>query len=292
MSAWRSPRTTRSSRQSPLYREEFGQRCIAYDPEAAEPAARRARPRPPRRRGVRLLPDGRPMELTVETAGEDTEQVDVLELVRDEWREIGFVIHAKPSDRETLRNRVFAGDALMTIFYGIDNGMPTAAMPPRDFAPTSQADQPQWPKWGQYYETKGAAGEPPDLPEAQAADGAVRRVAEQLRARAPGGDLGRDARPLHQPVLHAGPGPGGAPATGGARQTCATCPRRRSSTGSRRARSASTGRTRSSTPSEAGREPSGAGSFSSHRLLSKAPGDSGSWPITPLARRSAWRVAR
>ena len=40
-------------------------------------------------------------------------------------------------------------------------------MPPRDFAPTSQADQPQWPKWGQYYETKGVAGEPPALPEAR-----------------------------------------------------------------------------------------------------------------------------
>jgi peptide/nickel transport system substrate-binding protein len=40
-------------------------------------------------------------------------------------------------------------------------------MPPKDFAPTSQADQPQWPKWGQYFETKGAAGEPPDLPEAK-----------------------------------------------------------------------------------------------------------------------------
>ncbi len=74
---------------------------------------------------------------------------------------------AKPSDRETLRNRIFAGETLMTIFYGIDNGMPTAAMPPREFAPTSQADQAQWPKWGQYYETKGAAGEAPDLPEAK-----------------------------------------------------------------------------------------------------------------------------
>ena len=26
---------------------------------------------------------------------------------------------------------------------------------------------PKWPKWGQFYETKGKAGEPPDLPEAE-----------------------------------------------------------------------------------------------------------------------------
>jgi peptide/nickel transport system substrate-binding protein len=153
--------------QSPLYREEFGQRCTAFDPDRANALLDELGLDKRDARGIRLLPDGRRLEFTVETPGEDTEQVDVLELVRDQWADAGIVIHAKPSDRETLRNRVFAGEALMTIFYGIDNGMPTATMPPRDFAPTSQADQPQWPKWGQHYETKGAAGEPPDLPEAQ-----------------------------------------------------------------------------------------------------------------------------
>jgi peptide/nickel transport system substrate-binding protein len=152
---------------SPLYKEAYGRRCTAYDPDEAtrlldELGLDRRGPR-----GVRLLPDGRPMELVVETAGEDTEQTDILELIRDQWREIGFRIHTKPSDREVLRNRIFSGEALMSIFYGIDNGLPTAVMPPKDFAPTSQADQPQWPKWGQYFETKGAAGEPPDLPEAK-----------------------------------------------------------------------------------------------------------------------------
>ena len=34
-----------------------------------------------------------------------------------------------------------------------------------EIAPSSQ-QQYQWPKWGQYIETKGAAGEAPDIPEA------------------------------------------------------------------------------------------------------------------------------
>jgi peptide/nickel transport system substrate-binding protein len=152
---------------SPLYRGEYGERCIAYDPDAANRLLDELGLDKRNARGLRLLPDGRPMELIVETPGEDPEQVDALELVRDQWSEIGFQIHAKPSDRETLRNRLFAGEALMSIFYGIDNGTPTASMPPADFAPTSQANQPQWPRWGQFYETKGAAGEAPDLPEAQ-----------------------------------------------------------------------------------------------------------------------------
>lgn len=153
--------------QSALYREEYGRRCVAYDKDAANRMLDELGLDKRNSRGTRLLPDGRPLELIVETPGEDPEQVDALELVRDQWSEIGFLIHAKPSDRETLRNRLFAGEALMSIFYGIDNGTPTASMPPRDFAPTSQADQPQWPRWGQYYETKGAAGEPPELPEAK-----------------------------------------------------------------------------------------------------------------------------
>ena len=153
--------------QSVLYKPEYGTRCTAHDPEAAGRLLDELGLDKRNRNGVRLLPDGRPLDLIVETTGEDSEQTDMLELIRDQWQELGISIFAKPADREVLRNRTFSGDSLMTIGYGIDNGMPTAAMPPRDFAPTSQADQPQWPKWGQYYETKGAAGEAPALPEAQ-----------------------------------------------------------------------------------------------------------------------------
>lgn len=153
--------------ESELYREEYAQRCSTFDPEAANRLLDELGLDKRNDDGIRLLPDGRPMELVVETAGEDPEQVDILELVRDQWAQVGFKIHSKPSESEVLDNRVFSGEALMSISYGIDNGVPTAQMPPGDFAPTSQADQPQWPKWGQYHETKGKAGEAPDLPEAK-----------------------------------------------------------------------------------------------------------------------------
>lgn len=116
--------------------------------------------------GLRLLPDGRPAQFIVETAGEDTEQVDVLELISFKWRQLGIEIQTRPSEREALRNRMFSGEALMTIWGGHDNGVPTANMPPEDFAPTKQIHA-QWPKWGQYFETKGQAGEAPDMAEAE-----------------------------------------------------------------------------------------------------------------------------
>ena len=115
--------------------------------------------------GMRQLPDGRPVEIIVENSGESTEQSDVLELVRDSWRRVGIKLFAKPSQLTLFRRRVFSGETLMSIDKGIENGLATAAMSPWEFAPTSQ-QQLEWPKWGQYYETKGTAGEPPALPSA------------------------------------------------------------------------------------------------------------------------------
>ena len=43
----------------------------------------------------------------------------------------------------------------MSVWTGLENGMPTAEMRPREFAPTNQ-QQLNWPMWGQYYETEGA----------------------------------------------------------------------------------------------------------------------------------------
>ena len=57
------------------------------------------------------------MEIIVETAGESTEQTDVLELIRDTWRKIGIELFSKPSQREVFRNRVFSGEAMMSVWY-------------------------------------------------------------------------------------------------------------------------------------------------------------------------------
>lgn len=152
--------------ESPLYSEEVANACLGHDPKEANRLLDELGLKDWTRDKIRKLPDGRPMEFVVETAGEDTEQVDLLELVRDMWRELGIKIHTKPSEREVFRNRVFAGDALLVIWFGNENGLVTADMAPWEFAPTSQADQLQWPKWGQHFETKGQAGEPPDMPEA------------------------------------------------------------------------------------------------------------------------------
>ena len=153
--------------QSPLYKEDYRFGWAAFDPDQASTLLDEAGLSEWSSDGLRLLPDGRPVELIVETAGEETEETDLLELVAEAWQKHGIKIHVKPSQREVLRNRIFAGDTLMSISYGLENGIPTADMSPWEFAPTSQFDQYQWPKWGQHWETKGEAGSAPDLPEAK-----------------------------------------------------------------------------------------------------------------------------
>ena len=149
--------------ESPLYRKEYQTRWTQYDRKAAaklldELGLKRGAD------GVRRLPDGRPMEILVETAGESTEQTDVLELIRETWREVGVKLFPKPSQREVLRNRVFSGEALMSVWTGIENGLAGPGSSPDELAPTSQ-QQLHWPKFGQHFETGGKAGEAPDIPE-------------------------------------------------------------------------------------------------------------------------------
>ena len=150
--------------ESSLYKKEYQTRWAQYDKKAAEKLLDEAG----LKRGgdgMRKLPDGRPMEIIVETAGESTEQTDVLEMIRENWREIGVKLFPKPTQREVLRNRVFSGDALMSVWTGFENGLANPDISPEELAPTNQ-QQLQWPKFGQHFETSGKAGEAPDIAEA------------------------------------------------------------------------------------------------------------------------------
>jgi peptide/nickel transport system substrate-binding protein len=147
---------------SPLYKEEYGQSYADFDPARANALLDEVGLTQRNDAGLRLLPDGRPLEIIVETAGENTEESDVLELIRDSWKQIGVKLFTKPSQREVLRNRVFAGETVMAMWFGYENGIPTPYSSPAEFVPISQQSL-QWPMWGQYIETRGNSGKPVDM---------------------------------------------------------------------------------------------------------------------------------
>lgn len=117
--------------------------------------------------GIRLLPDGREMEIIVETDGDGGMIVDGLTLIAEFWRDIGVKLFAKPQDRTVLRNRAYSGLTVMVAAQGLDLALPTAEMSPAELAPTRQ-DNYGWPRWGQHHETHGTAGEICDIPQARA----------------------------------------------------------------------------------------------------------------------------
>jgi peptide/nickel transport system substrate-binding protein len=152
--------------QSPLYRAEYRADWAQFDIDKANALLDELGLTDRDSDGMRMLPDGRPCSIIVEDSGESSEKSDVLELIRDSWRHVGIQLYSKPSQLTLFRRRVFSGDTVMSLDKGIENGLATAEMSPAEFAPTSQ-EQLEWPKWGEYVETKGKSGEPADLPAAQ-----------------------------------------------------------------------------------------------------------------------------
>ena len=151
---------------SKFHNIDLQQRWAVYDPERANRLLDEMGLTERNSKGLRLRPDRKPLEIIIHSAGESTEETDILELIHDSWLKLGIKIYSKPSQRQVFRERIFSGEAMMSIWSGIENGLPTADMSPAELAPTRQ-DQYQWPKWGQYYETKGEIGERPDMKDVQ-----------------------------------------------------------------------------------------------------------------------------
>jgi peptide/nickel transport system substrate-binding protein len=116
--------------------------------------------------GVRLLPDGRELEIVVEVAGDSRDTIDVLQLITEFWRDVGVKLFIKPQEPGVLRNRSYAGRTVMVAGPGLDNAIPTAEMPPYEIAP-ALGENYAWPLWGEYEETRGKHGEAVDLPDAK-----------------------------------------------------------------------------------------------------------------------------
>ena len=148
---------------SPLHDAERAGQWSQYDPDAANRLLDEMGLTDRDSRGIRLMPNGQSLEIVVESAGERSSEVDVLQLVADRWREVGVALFTTTSSqRDVFRNRVFAGEAVMSVWFGMDNALFTPDTVPSELAPVDQ-NWLQYPKWGQYVQTGGEAGEPPDV---------------------------------------------------------------------------------------------------------------------------------
>ncbi|MEL6316441.1 MAG: ABC transporter substrate-binding protein [Pseudomonadota bacterium] len=150
--------------ESPMFDAERRERYAAFDPAGANALLDQIGLIERRGDGVRRMPDGRPLELIVESAGERIEEIDALQLVTETWREIGIKLLTRSTNRDLLRNRAYAGQSVMNVWFGWDAGAPSPSTPPEEVTPVRQ-DVLCWPAWGQFHQTDGSSGEAPDTPE-------------------------------------------------------------------------------------------------------------------------------
>ncbi|MBL8670659.1 MAG: ABC transporter substrate-binding protein [Alphaproteobacteria bacterium] len=149
---------------SPLYSEANRLAWSRYDPGAASKLLDEIGLTRRNSAGIRLMPDGRPLVLIVDMPSDSAEQTAVMQLIEDHWRRIGVKLFLKGGSVDLYRKRLFAGDSLMSMQSGAENGKPTPDMSPAEWAPTNQQHA-QWSRWGNYVESAGKAGEPIDMPE-------------------------------------------------------------------------------------------------------------------------------
>ncbi|MEE9595530.1 MAG: ABC transporter substrate-binding protein, partial [Acidiferrobacterales bacterium] len=94
---------------SPLYKPEYQTAWAQFDLKKANALLDELGLTQRNDQGIRLLPDSRPMVVIVETAGEDEQQIDILELITDTWHKAGIKLFTKPLQRELFRNRIYSG---------------------------------------------------------------------------------------------------------------------------------------------------------------------------------------
>ena len=150
---------------SSLYNERDAAKWSGFNPDEANRLLDELGLSSKRSDGIRLLPDGRPMRFLIETAGERQEIENALQIIADTWRELGIQLIIRPLDRDILRMHVYSGISMASVWFGWDNGIPNADISPDYLAPTNQEFF-AWPMWGQFHQTSGQSGEPPDIPEA------------------------------------------------------------------------------------------------------------------------------
>ena len=131
--------------ESPLFKPEYQKAWSRYDPDAANELLDEMGLNKRNDEDIRLLPNGEPANLIVETAGESTEQTDLLELIADHLSRIGLRVLPRATQRDVMRKRVFSGKTVMSVWSGLDNAVATPDMSPFEIAPSAEY-QLNWPR--------------------------------------------------------------------------------------------------------------------------------------------------
>ncbi len=143
--------------ESPLYNETLAKQYTEFDPAKANEMLDKILPKKDAE-GMRLRPDGQPLGIVAEVASNQQERIDMLEMIKKYWADVGIRMAVKAEDRALLYERKDANECDMAVWGG-DGGMDVILEPRWYFPYSHESNYAQ--AWVTWYETRGVEGEEP-----------------------------------------------------------------------------------------------------------------------------------
>lgn len=146
--------------ESNIYDEEMAKQFTEYDPELANEYLDQAGYTERDNQGFRLGPDGKRISFTVEVASILQQAVDAIELVKDDFADVGIDMQVMVADRSLVWERMQAGEQDAMIWGGEGGLYMDAVMGPYSYFPYSIYSK-FAPYWSNWYQDATPAEEPP-----------------------------------------------------------------------------------------------------------------------------------
>jgi peptide/nickel transport system substrate-binding protein len=146
--------------ESPLFDEEMATQFTDYDPDLANQMLDEAGFAERDANGVRLGPDGNPIQITIDISVLRQPWIDTAELMKGYWRDIGIDLLINTSDTTALNQRVRANDHDAAVWSA--SGGADTIFDPKYYVPSSQ-DSFYATTWGQWYTGQPNPEEPPQF---------------------------------------------------------------------------------------------------------------------------------
>ena len=108
--------------------------------------------------GIRLKPDGKPLQLTIEVSSQVPTWSDMCELIVKYWEDVGVKTAVKLEDRSLWEVRTSSAEHEVSVWWG-EGGL-APLITPEWYLPVSSASR-QAPLWALWYQSKGQSGEEP-----------------------------------------------------------------------------------------------------------------------------------
>lgn len=149
----------------PAYDEELGTQYTDYDADVANEHLDRAGYTQRGRDGIRLRPDGEPLNVVVLVNSAMPDHVDALELIKQDWREVGVDLVISRLAEELYWERVEANQAEASTWTGGDFEIRPTQGSNHYYLPSNPRGSSRFGStWANWYATDGQEGEEPPAP--------------------------------------------------------------------------------------------------------------------------------